>query len=177
MKKLVSITLIIVLTAALTGCGDGAKNISNKQYKEIMSQMGIAGMESAVDGVTLSEAFKIKTKFNEETHDGEDDIFAAQCGEKDVHYYAAYALETDEDAAAEKRDAYIEVLTEAGYEHISTYDIFGDFYSNGSYGVMVKEVIGTDSMGFIFPSTKARKIIAFCRLYNSYLIYRNTMTK
>lgn len=142
MKKLVSITLIIVLTAALTGCGDGAKNISNKQYKEIMSQMGIAGMESAVDGVTLSEAFKIKTKFNEETHDGEDDIFAAQCGEKDVHYYAAYALETDEDAAAEKRDAYIEVLTEAGYEHISTYDIFGDFYSNGSYGVMVKEVIG-----------------------------------
>ena len=49
MKKLVSITLIIVLTAALTGCGDGAKNISNKQYKEIMSQMGIAGMESAVD--------------------------------------------------------------------------------------------------------------------------------
>lgn len=142
MKRFISVTIIVMLTAALTGCGDTAKNISNEQYQEIISQMGITGMESAVEGVTLSEVFKVKTKFNEETHDGEDDIFAAQCGEKEEHYYATYALETDEAAAGEKRDAYIQVLTEAGYEQISSYDVFGDFYSNGSFGVMVKKVIG-----------------------------------
>jgi len=134
--------LIVMLAVVFTGCGDDAKSINDKKYQEVMSQMGISGAESAVDGVILSEAFRIKTSFDAENPIGEDDLFAAQCGKKSEHYYAAYALDADETVAGEKRDAYIAALTGAGYEWVSRDDILGDLYSNGSYGVMVKDVTG-----------------------------------
>lgn len=141
MRKAVSVILILMLTMIFAGCGDNAKEISEKKYQEIMSGMGIQGAESAVDGVILSQSFRVKTSFGNE-YGGEDDIFAAQCGEKKEHYYAAYALDADETAAKEKRAAYIETLVSAGYELISTDDISGDFYSKDNYGVMVKETTG-----------------------------------
>ncbi len=142
MRKAVSIILIMVLTMVFAGCGDDAKEISDKKYQEIMSEMGIQGAESAVDGVILSQSFRVKTSFGNE-YGGEDDTFAAQCGEKKEHYYAAYALDADETAAKEKRAAYIESLTGAGYELISTDDtISGDFYSKDNYGVIINEITG-----------------------------------
>lgn len=143
MKRLISIVLGVMLLAVFTGCGDEAKDISDKKYQEIINQMGLTGMENAVDGVTFSGAFQEKTSFDSGNENkGIDDIFAEKCGEKKEHYSAAYALGTDEAQADAKREAYKTALTEAGYELVGTYDTYGDFYNSGSYGVKVGELTG-----------------------------------
>ncbi len=55
-KRICSILTAVVLTACLTACGDG--EISEKEYQSFLSDMGISGVESAVEGAAaMREAY------------------------------------------------------------------------------------------------------------------------
>lgn len=139
-KWMIAVTLIVALAFGLTGCGGGAKEISEKKYQEIMSEMGLSGMEEAVSGITPSAIYKMKADFKEDA--SIEFIFSEQCGKKDTYYFGAYGAGEDEAAAAELRQAFIDFLVDAGYAFVSEDEVWGEYYNKDSYGVMVQDLLG-----------------------------------
>ncbi len=83
-KRICSILTAVVLTACLTACGDG--EISEKEYQSFLSDMGISGVESAVEGAVYVEAFsnKIDTAYYQPDKIGGEQyrLIAQTCGEE-----------------------------------------------------------------------------------------------
>lgn len=147
LKRIITLLTAAVLTAGLTACGDDAKKISEKKYQSILSDMGILGVESVVDGAAYVEAFssKIDAAYYEP-----DNLtsplylpLAQACGEeKKSEMYGCYVLGGDEAAAAAMREAYITYLQSAGYELLEINTIDEAVYVKGSYAVRVPEITG-----------------------------------
>ncbi len=97
-KRICSILTAVVLTACLTACGDG--EISEKEYQSFLSDMGISGVESAVEGAVYVEAFsnKIDTAYYQPDKIGGEQyrLIAQTCGEeKKTEMYGCYVLGED----------------------------------------------------------------------------------
>lgn len=147
LKRIITLLTAAVLTAGLAACGDDAKKISEKKYQSILSDMGILGVESAVEGAVYVEAFssKIDAAYYEP-----DNLtsplylpLAQACGEeKKSEIYGCYVLGGDETAAAAMREAYITYLQSAGYELLEINTIDEAVYVKGSYAVRVPEITG-----------------------------------
>ena len=146
-KKVITILTAVVLTVGLAACGDDASKISEKKYQSLLSDMGIAGVESAVDGAVYVEAFssKIDAAYYEPDKVGGEQyrLIAQTCGEeKKTVMYGCYVLGEDEAAAAAVREADIEYLQSNGYELIEENRIGDVIYAKGSHAVKVLKMNG-----------------------------------
>ena len=144
-KRICSILTAVVLTACLTACGDG--EISEKEYQSFLSDMGISGVESAVEGAVYVEAFsnKIDTAYYQPDKIGGEQyrLIAQTCGEeKKTEMYGCYVLGEDEAAAAAMREAYIAYLQSAGYALIEETKTGDVIYAKGSHAVKVLKMNG-----------------------------------
>lgn len=150
MKKVIAVIAAMVLAVSLTACG-GAKEISEKKYQQLMSDMGIKGVESVADNVIVDAVYhsKIDSKEYQPQHVGDKEYFSIYkelseiCGEqKDYSQYGCYALGEDQEQALAIRENYKSHLLEQGYEYQRTDNTYGDIYIKGSYAVMVQDIVG-----------------------------------
>lgn len=147
LKRIITILTAAVLTAGLTACGDDAKKISEEKYQNYLSEMGILGVESAVEGAVYVEAFsnKIDAAYYEPDKIGGEQyrLIAQICGEeKKTDVYGCYVLGEDETAAAAVREAYIEYLQFNGYELIEETRTGDVIYAKGSHAIKVLKMNG-----------------------------------
>lgn len=147
LKRIITILTAAVLTVGLAACGDDAKKISEEKYQSYLSEMGILGVESAVEGAVYVEAFsnKIDAAYYEPDKIGGEQyrLIAQICGEeKKTDVYGCYVLGEDETAAAAVREAYIEYLQFNGYELIEETRTGDVIYAKGSHAIKVLKMNG-----------------------------------
>lgn len=147
MKKCFIAMMAVILVLGLTACGDEVKDISDKEYQSVISNMGISGIEDVADGATLAAVCseKIDQKFFDANESANHPYYliAQKCGEqKKTGYYGCYATGTDKEQASAVRDEYLEYLTSQGYEFLVEDTTYGDIYTKGAYAVLVGNVTG-----------------------------------
>lgn len=146
-KRIISILTAAVLTVGLAACGGDASKISEKKYQSFLSDMGISGVESVVEGAAYVEAFsnKIDAAYYQSDKAGGEQyrLIAQACGEeKKTEMYGCYVLGEDETAAADMREAYIAYLQSAGYELLEETRTGDVIYTKGSHAVKVLKLTG-----------------------------------
>ena len=158
-KRIVIVSVIVAAVLLVIGgyliffnLPDDEVEISDDEYKRMLSNIGIEGLESVANDSIVhkgnssripSDAYNYENPYSF-TYKDRKELCSEQ---KDYEFECFYGMGEDEAQANAWLEEYKKYLLEQGFEYLKTDGTYGDIYFNGSYILLISDVYLLNSNG------------------------------